>query len=79
MNIPISEAKAKFAEIVRRAEAGEEIVLTRNGKAVAKISDMDNARELIARRKAFFGSFKGKGRIADDFNEYIPSEFDEYI
>ena len=57
MNIPISEAKAKFAEIVRRAEAGEEIVLTRNGKAVARISDFDDKMD----RFAFFG----KGEVLE--------------
>jgi prevent-host-death family protein len=33
LEIPVSEAKAKLTDLVRRAEAGEEIVLTRNGRA----------------------------------------------
>ncbi|MDT8853496.1 type II toxin-antitoxin system prevent-host-death family antitoxin [Paracoccaceae bacterium Fryx2] len=37
MRIAIAEAKARFAEIIRRAEAGEEIELTRYGCAVARI------------------------------------------
>lgn len=37
MKIAIAEAKAQFAEIIRRAEAGEEIELTRYGRAVARI------------------------------------------
>lgn len=37
MEIPVSDAKAKLTDLVRRAEAGEEIVLTRNGKVVARI------------------------------------------
>ncbi|MFP4520128.1 MAG: type II toxin-antitoxin system prevent-host-death family antitoxin [Oceanicaulis sp.] len=32
MEIPVSDAKAKLTELVRRAEAGEAIVLTRNGR-----------------------------------------------
>jgi antitoxin (DNA-binding transcriptional repressor) of toxin-antitoxin stability system len=35
VNISIAEAKAKFSELVARAHLGEEIVLTRHGKAVA--------------------------------------------
>lgn len=31
----IAEGKAKFAALVRRAEAGEQIFVTRNGKTVA--------------------------------------------
>ncbi|MCM2474628.1 type II toxin-antitoxin system prevent-host-death family antitoxin [Rhizobium sp. CG5] len=37
MNISVSEAAQKLAELVRRAEAGEEIVLTDAGKAVARL------------------------------------------
>jgi len=31
------EAKAKLSDLLRRAEAGEEIVVTRNGEPVAKL------------------------------------------
>lgn len=37
MNISVSEAAQRLAELVRRAEAGEEIVLTDAGKAVARL------------------------------------------
>ena len=37
MDIPVTEAKARLFELVRRAEAGEEIVLTRHGKPAARI------------------------------------------
>jgi prevent-host-death family protein len=38
MNVPITEAKAQLTELVRRAEAGEEVVLTRHGRPVARLS-----------------------------------------
>lgn len=37
MKIAIAEAKAHLAELIRRAEAGEEIELTRYGREVARI------------------------------------------
>ncbi|MCV6584230.1 MAG: type II toxin-antitoxin system prevent-host-death family antitoxin [Marinibacterium sp.] len=37
MQIAIAEAKAQFAELIRRAEAGEAIELTRYGRPVARI------------------------------------------
>ena len=37
MQIAIAEAKAKFAELIRRAEVGEAIELTRYGRPVARI------------------------------------------
>jgi prevent-host-death family protein len=38
MNITVSDAKAQLTDLVRRAEAGEEIVLTRFGAPVARIA-----------------------------------------
>ncbi|RVD58757.1 type II toxin-antitoxin system prevent-host-death family antitoxin [Mesorhizobium sp. M2D.F.Ca.ET.185.01.1.1] len=32
MNVSITEARAKLSELVRRANAGEEIVITRRGR-----------------------------------------------
>ncbi|MER8750110.1 type II toxin-antitoxin system prevent-host-death family antitoxin [Mesorhizobium sp. M1050] len=37
MNVSITEARAKLSELVRRAKAGEEIVITRRGKPVARL------------------------------------------
>ena len=37
MDIPVTEARARLSELMRRAEAGEEIVLTRHGKPAAQI------------------------------------------
>lgn len=45
MNVPISDAKAVLADLVRRAEAGEEVVLTRHGTAVARIEPVKPKRD----------------------------------
>ena len=37
MNITISDAEAKLPELINRAEAGEEVVLVRRGRPVARI------------------------------------------
>jgi prevent-host-death family protein len=37
VQISLTEAKAHLTDLVRRAEAGEEVVLTRHGTEVAKI------------------------------------------
>ena len=37
MDIPVTAARARLSELVRRAEAGEEIVLTRHGKPTARL------------------------------------------
>ena len=38
MNVPMSKAKAQLTELVLRAEAGEEVVLTRHGKPAVKLA-----------------------------------------
>lgn len=37
MELAIDDAKERLPELVRRAEAGENVVLTRNGHAVAQL------------------------------------------
>jgi prevent-host-death family protein len=37
MDIPISEAKGRLTDLVRRAEAGDDVILTRHGKPAAKL------------------------------------------
>lgn len=37
MEIPVSDAKGQLTELLRRAEEGEEIILTRHGRPAGKI------------------------------------------
>ena len=43
MNIPISEAKGQLTELVRRAQAGEEVVLTRHGHPAVRLTPVREA------------------------------------
>jgi prevent-host-death family protein len=45
MKIAVSEAKGQLAELVRRAEAGEEVILTRHGHPAARISAVRAAHD----------------------------------
>ena len=47
MNVPVSEAKAQLTELVRRAEAGEEIVLTRHGRPAVQLKPLAPKRQLL--------------------------------
>ncbi len=38
MRVPVSEAKGQLTDLVRRAEAGEEIILTRHGQGVVRLA-----------------------------------------
>lgn len=49
--VSVAEAKARFAECVRRAEGGEVVVLSRHGRVVAAIvaaGDVDQFQRLRA-------------------------------
>lgn len=37
MQVSVTEAKGQLTDLVRRAEAGDEIVLTRHGQAVVRL------------------------------------------
>jgi prevent-host-death family protein len=50
LQIPITEAKAHLTELVRRAEAGDEIGLTRQGKAAVRLVPVASAVPRARRR-----------------------------
>jgi prevent-host-death family protein len=44
--ISVAQAKARFAALVARAEAGETIVVTRNGRPVARLGPLSDRRPI---------------------------------
>lgn len=55
--IPVAEAKNRFSELVKRVEAGEQIVVTRRGKPVACLVAVDESGDSQRRSR----------RVADTF------------
>jgi prevent-host-death family protein len=65
----IYEAKTHFSRLVDAAERGREILITRNGRPVAKLVP------LPAQSKPVFGDLKGKIRIRmDDVMGPVPED-----
>lgn len=50
MRISVSEAKAQLTELVRRAEAGDEVILTRHGQAAVRLVPIMAAGDGESRR-----------------------------
>lgn len=69
--IPLSEAKTKLSELVRRVEAGEEIVIRRGPTPVARLVPEERTRIRPP------GALRGRIRIADDFDAPL-EEFAAY-
>jgi prevent-host-death family protein len=67
--INVHEAKTHLSRLLERVEAGEEIVLARNGRPVARLVPVRSAR----RRP---GGMKGRIRIRRDFDAPLPDELD---
>ena len=63
--VSIAAAKAKFAALVSRAEAGERIVVTRNGRPVACLGPLPAAKPVV------YGDLRGLW-ISDDLS--LPEE-----
>jgi prevent-host-death family protein len=61
------EARTRFAEIVAAAEAGQEVIIARAGRPVARLVPV--AARPGPRRP---GALAGRLRIADDFDEPLP-------
>lgn len=59
------EAKTKLSQLVARAEAGEEIVIARRGKPVARLVPVTATNSLAA----VHGALRGRVILADDFDE----------
>ena len=64
----ISEAKAQLSALIERVLGGEDVIIGKAGKPVARLvrySDVGKSRKP--------GALKGKIRIADDFDE-LPAD-----
>lgn len=67
--VNMHEAKTKLSELVADVEAGEEIVLARAGKPVARLMPL---RKAEPRRR--LGQWKGKVRMSKDFDAPLSDE-----
>jgi prevent-host-death family protein len=61
MNITVSDAKGLLTDLVRRAEHGEDVVLTRHGRPVARLVAIV-AHPDEADRRAVLNAVRAEGR-----------------
>lgn len=71
--VNLAEAKARLSELVDKAAVGEEVVIAKDHKPVAKLTSLDRPGHV---RKP--GSARGQIWIAPDFDE-TPPEFADYL
>ena len=64
----VHEAKTHLSRLLRRAEAGEEIVIARSGIPVARLAPVYESRRT-------FGQDRGRFVVPDDFDAPLDDEF----
>ena len=67
--INIHQAKTQFSRLVERVASGEEIIIAKSGKPVARL--VPYAPKRAVRRP---GAMRGKIRIKKNFDEPLPKE-----
>lgn len=81
MQISVTEAKGQLTELVRRAEAGDEIILTRHGHAavrlvpVVAVADRKSRRAVLDKVRAAVAGKADGGPDAAHSQDFL---YDEY-
>jgi len=65
--INIHEAKTQMSKLVDRAQSGEEFIIAKAGKPVARLAPLGKVKRKL-------GILNGKIQVPDNFNEPLPEE-----
>ena len=69
LTVNMFEAKTHLSKLVEKAESGEDVIIARAGKPVARLTQLKPKK-----RQVKFGLMKGEIWIADDFDASLPPE-----
>jgi prevent-host-death family protein len=72
MEVNIHEAKTHLSKLLERVALGEEVVIAKAGKPVARLVPVDTRPR---RRK--LGIAKGEFIVPEDFNDPLPKEIED--
>jgi prevent-host-death family protein len=71
MKVGIYEAKSKLSQIIKLAQEGEEVIITKNGEDAVRLTP-------VRKKKGdWIGMYKGQIKIHDNFDDPL-GEFEEY-
>ncbi|VAX19120.1 hypothetical protein MNBD_IGNAVI01-2279 [hydrothermal vent metagenome] len=71
--VNIHEAKTHLSKLIKKVINGEEVIIAKGNKPIAKIVNLETHNQ-----KRKLGSAKGKIKISSDFDETL-DDFEEYI
>ena len=67
--VNIHVAKTRLSQLIERVEAGEEVIIARAGRPVARLAPL---KVRLGPRR--LGRLDGRFRVPDDFNDSLPAE-----
>lgn len=70
--VNVHEAKTHLSRLLSRVEAGEEIIIARSGRPVARLLPLE-----APGAKRVFGTDRGRMWIAPDFDAPLPADLQE--
>ncbi len=80
MHLTVTKAKAKLTELIKRAEAGEEVILTRHGHDVVRLVALrsapraDDRKSVIARVRESAARKMPEGASAARSQDFLYSD-----
>ena len=72
MEVNIHEAKTHLSRLLERVAMGEEVIIAKAGKPVAKLVPVE-----VRPKKRVLGSAKGEFTVPEDFNDPLPKEIED--
>ncbi len=67
--VSIYEAKTRFSQLVDKAAAGEDVIVSRHGKPIVRITRLAELKPRVR-----FGVLASRVRIGDDFDAPLPDD-----
>lgn len=67
--VNIYAAKTRFSELVDKAAAGQDVVISRHGKPLARLTQLAEPKQHVR-----FGVLTGKVRLSPDFDAPLPDD-----
>lgn len=76
-HVSVSDAKAQLTDLVRRAEAGEDVVLTRHGREIVRLSVVTRPHKSREEKLAGIRAAQAmaKGKFPPDFDAARSQDF----
>ncbi len=68
--VNIYDAKTRFSQLVDKAASGEDVIISRNGNPLVRLTRLEGGQK----PRIKFGVLKGKVRVTADFDAALPPE-----